>query len=131
MRAMLACVLVRTGRKLETVISGAVRRYSSISLPPISTTELSKTLKLGAKEMVRHESRRFASVRAASQPELPNNQSFTRRISMNRSIPVSLMIAAGLCAMFPVLSSAQRVNDGGAVFVMTNDADKNEVIAYD
>jgi len=48
---------------------------------------------------------------------------------MNRSIRVSLMIAAGLCAMSPVFSSAQTV--GGAVFVMTNDADKNEVIAYD
>jgi 6-phosphogluconolactonase len=40
------------------------------------------------------------------------------------------MIAAGIGAMLPVLASAQSANGTGAVFVMTNAADKNEVIAY-
>jgi len=40
------------------------------------------------------------------------------------------MIAAGIGAMLPVLASAQSANGTGAVFVMTNAADKNEIIAY-
>ena len=40
------------------------------------------------------------------------------------------MIAAGIGAMLPVLASAQNANRTGAVFVMTNAADKNEIIAY-
>ena len=40
------------------------------------------------------------------------------------------MIAAGIGAMLPVVASAASVNRTGAVFVMTNAADKNEIIAY-
>ena len=40
------------------------------------------------------------------------------------------MIAAGIGAMLPVVASAQSANGTGAVFVMTNAADKNEIIAY-
>jgi 6-phosphogluconolactonase (cycloisomerase 2 family) len=40
------------------------------------------------------------------------------------------MIAAGIGAMLPVLASAQNANRTGAVFVMTNAADKNEIISY-
>ena len=40
------------------------------------------------------------------------------------------MIAAGIGAMLPVVASAQSANRTGAVFVMTNAADKNEIIAY-
>jgi 6-phosphogluconolactonase len=40
------------------------------------------------------------------------------------------MIAAGIGAMLPVLASAQNAKGTGAVFVMTNAADKNEIISY-
>ena len=42
-----------------------------------------------------------------------------------------LMFAVGVGAAFPTLASAQPTNAIGAVFVMTNDANKNEVIAFE
>jgi 6-phosphogluconolactonase (cycloisomerase 2 family) len=41
------------------------------------------------------------------------------------------MFAVGVSAAFPILVSAQTNNAGGAVFVMSNDANKNEVIAFE
>jgi 6-phosphogluconolactonase (cycloisomerase 2 family) len=41
------------------------------------------------------------------------------------------MFAVGLGAAFPTLASAQPSNAAGAVFVMNNDASKNEVIAFE
>ncbi|WP_255551599.1 beta-propeller fold lactonase family protein [Granulicella sp. dw_53] len=42
-----------------------------------------------------------------------------------------LMFAVGVGIAFPVLVSAQSNNATGAVFVMSNNADKNEVIAFE
>jgi hypothetical protein len=42
-----------------------------------------------------------------------------------------LMFAVGVGAAFPILASAQPNNATGAVFVMSNDASKNEVIAFE
>jgi 6-phosphogluconolactonase len=42
-----------------------------------------------------------------------------------------LMFAVGVGAAFPTLSSAQSKNATGAVFVMTNAANENEVIAFE
>ena len=42
-----------------------------------------------------------------------------------------LMFAVGVGAAFPTLASAQSKNATGAVFVMTNAANKNEVIAFE
>ncbi len=42
-----------------------------------------------------------------------------------------LILAVGVGAAFPTLASAQSKNATGAVFVMTNDANKNEVIAFE
>jgi len=42
-----------------------------------------------------------------------------------------LMFAVGVGAAFPILASAQLNNATGAVFVMSNDASKNEVIAFE
>jgi 6-phosphogluconolactonase len=42
-----------------------------------------------------------------------------------------LMFAVGVGAAFPILASAQPNNASGAVFVMSNDASKNEVIAFE
>jgi 6-phosphogluconolactonase len=42
-----------------------------------------------------------------------------------------LMLAVGVGAAFPTLASAQSKDAAGAVFVMTNAADKNEVIAFE
>ena len=42
-----------------------------------------------------------------------------------------LMFAVGVGAAFPTLASAQSKDAAGAVFVMTNAADKNEVIAFE
>jgi 6-phosphogluconolactonase len=41
------------------------------------------------------------------------------------------MFAVGVGAAFPILASAQPNNASGAVFVMSNDASKNEVIAFE
>lgn len=41
-----------------------------------------------------------------------------------------LMIMMGIGITSPILANAQFKNNSGAVFVMTNDAGKNEVIAY-
>jgi 6-phosphogluconolactonase len=41
------------------------------------------------------------------------------------------MFAVGVGAAFPTLASAQPSNAAGAVFVMTNAAEKNEVIAFE
>lgn len=41
-----------------------------------------------------------------------------------------LMIVVGVGAASPILAVAKQGNDAGAVFVMTNAADKNEVIAF-
>jgi 6-phosphogluconolactonase (cycloisomerase 2 family) len=40
------------------------------------------------------------------------------------------MIVVGVGAASPILAVAKQGNDAGAVFVMTNAADKNEVIAF-
>ncbi len=42
-----------------------------------------------------------------------------------------LMFAVGVGAAFPTLASSQPSNAAGAVFVMSNDASKNEVIAFE
>jgi 6-phosphogluconolactonase len=42
-----------------------------------------------------------------------------------------LMFAVGVGAALPILASAQPNNATGAVFVMSNDASKNEVIAFE
>jgi 6-phosphogluconolactonase len=42
-----------------------------------------------------------------------------------------LMFAVGVGAAFPTLASAQSKNSTGAVFVMTNAANENEVIAFE
>jgi 6-phosphogluconolactonase len=42
-----------------------------------------------------------------------------------------LMFAVGVGAALPTLASAQSKNTAGAVFVMSNAADKNEVIAFE
>jgi 6-phosphogluconolactonase len=42
-----------------------------------------------------------------------------------------LMFAVGVGAAFPTLASAQSKNAAGAVYVMNNDANKNEVIAFE
>ncbi len=42
-----------------------------------------------------------------------------------------LMFAVGVGAAFPTLASAQSKNATGAVFVMTNAANKNEIIAFE
>jgi 6-phosphogluconolactonase (cycloisomerase 2 family) len=42
-----------------------------------------------------------------------------------------VMFAVGVGAAFPILASAQPNNATGAVFVMNNDANKNEVIAFE
>src|SRR5271156_2079359 len=49
---------------------------------------------------------------------------------MKGSIRGQVLLVAGLCAVFPPLASAQSAKDAGAVFVMTNGVDKNEIIAY-
>jgi 6-phosphogluconolactonase len=49
---------------------------------------------------------------------------------MNRVTRSLLMIVVGVGAASPILAVAKQGNDAGAVFVMTNAADKNEVIAY-
>jgi hypothetical protein len=41
------------------------------------------------------------------------------------------MFAVGVAAAFPIRASAQLNNANGAVFVMSNDASKNEVIAFE
>jgi 6-phosphogluconolactonase (cycloisomerase 2 family) len=41
------------------------------------------------------------------------------------------MFAVGVGAAFPILASAQSNNAAGAVYVMTNAADKNQVIAFE
>src|ERR1700728_2395993 len=41
-----------------------------------------------------------------------------------------LMIVVGIGAASPILGFAQRDKESGAVFVMTNAADRNEVIAF-
>jgi 6-phosphogluconolactonase len=41
-----------------------------------------------------------------------------------------LMVLAGIAAVSPIPGVAQHEKEAGAVFVMTNAADKNEVIAY-
>jgi 6-phosphogluconolactonase len=48
-------------------------------------------------------------------------------IRINRRL---LMIMMGIGITSPILANAQFRNNPGAVFVMTNDAGKNEVIAY-
>src|SRR5579864_6753073 len=41
-----------------------------------------------------------------------------------------VLLFAALTAILPVLSKAQTTNAAGAVFVMTNAADQNEIITY-
>jgi hypothetical protein len=42
-----------------------------------------------------------------------------------------LMFAVGVGAAFPTLASAQPSNATGTVFVMTNDTNKNEAVAFE
>jgi 6-phosphogluconolactonase len=49
---------------------------------------------------------------------------------VKRTISGLLVILAGIGVMSPVRSFAQRSDRVGAVFVMTNAADRNEIIAY-
>jgi len=56
---------------------------------------------------------------------LPKEQ---QMLKVTRSL---LMFAVGVGASFPTLASAQPSNAAGAVFVMTNAANKNEVIAFE
>jgi 6-phosphogluconolactonase len=49
-------------------------------------------------------------------------------LNVTRSL---LILAVGVGAAFPTLASAQSKNATGAVFVMTNDANKNEVMAFE
>src|SRR5437868_11408585 len=49
-------------------------------------------------------------------------------LNVTRSL---LMFAVGVGAAFPTLASAQSKYVAGAVFVMANAADKNEVIAFE
>lgn len=49
-------------------------------------------------------------------------------IGVSRSL---LMFMVGIGAASPFLSAAPPAKNAGAVFVMTNDASKNEVIAYE
>jgi 6-phosphogluconolactonase len=49
-------------------------------------------------------------------------------LNVTRSL---LILAVGVGAAFPTLASAQSKNATGAVFVMTNDANKNEVRAFE
>lgn len=50
---------------------------------------------------------------------------------MIRSNRVLMMLGMGIGILSPGLASAQFENHAGAVFVMTNSADKNEVIVYE
>src|SRR5579864_7422753 len=43
---------------------------------------------------------------------------------------VFFLAVVAMCAVLPARSNAQTTNAAGAVFVMTNAADKNEIIAY-
>ena len=49
-------------------------------------------------------------------------------LNVTRSL---LMFAVGVGAALPTLVAAQPNNPAGAVFVMSNAADKNEVIAFE
>jgi 6-phosphogluconolactonase len=52
-------------------------------------------------------------------------------VEMHRVTRGLLMIIVGIGGASPILCAAQQGNSPGAVFVMTNAADKNEVIAYE
>jgi 6-phosphogluconolactonase len=50
---------------------------------------------------------------------------------MRRVTQGLLMVMVGVGAVSPILSAAQSKNNAGAVFVMTNAANKNEVISFE
>ena len=49
---------------------------------------------------------------------------------MWKKLPVLFLAVLAMSAVLPARSNAQTTNAAGAVFVMTNAADKNEIIAY-
>jgi 6-phosphogluconolactonase len=55
-------------------------------------------------------------------------QGAAKMLNVTRSL---LILAVGVGAALPTLASAQPSNATGAVFVMTNDANKNEVILFE
>src|ERR1700722_3906828 len=56
---------------------------------------------------------------------------YPKGVVMNRVTRGLLMIMVGIGAVSPVLCAAQHGTKAGAVFVMTNAADKNQVLAFE
>src|SRR5215469_17514019 len=69
-------------------------------------------------------------MRQGYQPPLSTPQSFVEEMNMLRTVRALLIAILAFGGLLPVSSIAEDDQATGAVFVMTNAADKNEIIAY-